>query len=63
MKRSARVRDDLAPLQAFGEEYPVAKRFLVHTGKERRHQGGVEIVPIEQLLHSDRLLADGELPT
>jgi len=65
VKRSARVRDeDLAPLQAFGDEYPVAKRFLVHTGKERRHQGGVEIVPVEQLLHSlDRLLADGELPT
>lgn len=65
VKRSARVRDeDLAPLQAFGDDYPVAKRFLVHTGKERRHQGGVEIVPVEQLLHSlDRLLADGELPT
>ncbi len=65
VKRNPRVRDDdLASLQAFGEEYPVAKRFLVHTGKERRHQSGVEILPLAQLLQElDRLLQDGQLPS
>lgn len=63
IKRVARVRDDdLGPLQAFGEEYPVARRFLLHPGKERRHQSGVEIVPLGEALRGlDRLLRDGRL--
>lgn len=63
LKRRGRVRDDdLLPLVRFGEEYPVAKRFLLHAGKERRHHAGIEIVPVaEALLGLDRLLADGKL--
>jgi predicted AAA+ superfamily ATPase len=60
IKRSARLRDeDLAPLQAFAAEYPVAKTFLLHLGKERRHQNGVEILPMAQALQDlDQLLAN-----
>ena len=63
IKRHGRVRDeDLGPLQVFGEEYPVAKRFLLHAGKERRHQAGVDIVPLQHaLLHLDELLRAGKL--
>lgn len=63
IKRQGRVRDDdLAPLQAFGEEYPVAKRFLLHAGKERRHHAGIEIVPIVDALRGlDGLLRHGKL--
>jgi len=63
IKRATRVRDDdLAPLQAFAEEYPMAKRFLLHTGKERRHQAGVEIAPLTDALRRlDVLLRDGKL--
>lgn len=63
IKRQGRVRDDdLAPLVAFGEQYPVARRFLLHAGKERRHHAGIEILPLaEALRHLDTLLRDGKL--
>ncbi len=63
LKRHGRVRDDdLAPLQLFGEQYPVAKRFLLHAGRERRHQAGVEIVPLGDALRGlDGLLRHGKL--
>lgn len=55
--------DDLAGLRQFRADYPVAKAFLLHAGSERRHDDGVEIVPLGQALASlDRLLADGQLP-
>jgi len=62
-KRSARVRDeDLLGLQEFGAEYPMAKRYLLHLGDERRHQAGIEIVPAAAALRGlDRLLM-GEEP-
>lgn len=51
VKRASRLRDaDLAPLIAFGAEYPMAKLFLLHTGRERRHEKGVEILPLETAL-------------
>lgn len=58
IKRNARVRDDdLIPLRAFREDYPMAKSFLLHGGRERRHQDGIEVVPIEHaLVHLDALL-------
>ncbi len=63
LKRHGRVRDDdLASLQMFGEQYPVAKRFLLHAGRERRHQAGVEIVPLSDALRGlDGLLRHGKL--
>ncbi|MBI5850564.1 MAG: ATP-binding protein [Planctomycetes bacterium] len=51
IKRASRLRDaDLAPLLAFGSEYPMAKLFLLHTGRERRHEQGVEILPLATAL-------------
>ena len=49
--------EDLSPLQQFTADYPMAKTFLLHPGKERRHQSGVEIVPLAYaLLHLAALL-------
>lgn len=58
IKRQARVRDDdLLSLHAFRADYPMAKVFLLHAGNERRHQDGIEIVPIAHALrHLDALL-------
>jgi uncharacterized protein len=51
IKGQARVREeDLAGLQAFAADYPVAKTWLLHTGRERRHQAGVEVVPLSTAL-------------
>jgi predicted AAA+ superfamily ATPase len=51
VKRSARVRDeDLAGLLAFREDYPMARAFFLHPGKERAHHRGVEIVPMVEAL-------------
>lgn len=62
VKRSSRIRDeDLAPLRSFAEDYPMARLFLLHTGKERRHQRGVEIMPLaEALRHLDEILRGGQ---
>lgn len=61
IKRAARIRDeDLAGLRAFAADYPVAKTFLLHPGKERRHQGGVEILPMAQALPGLARILRGE---
>ncbi|MBI5364914.1 MAG: ATP-binding protein [Planctomycetes bacterium] len=45
-KRTHRVRDeDLAPLLTFREEFPMAKAYFVHLGKERGHDRGIDILP------------------
>lgn len=45
-KRTHRVReDDLAPLLAFREDFPMAKCYFVHLGKDRMHDRGIEILP------------------
>jgi predicted AAA+ superfamily ATPase len=58
IKRNARLRDeDLSGLRAFAADYPMAKTYLLHPGAERRHQSGVEILPMEEALRGlDRLL-------
>lgn len=63
IKRHGKVRDDdLTSLQRFGAEYPVARRFLLHAGKEHRHQAGVDIIPLQHaLLHLHELLQKGKL--
>ena len=48
VKRAAKVRDrDFAGLVAFAEDYPVAKRWLLHGGRTREHWNGVEVLPLE----------------
>ncbi len=61
IKRSDRVRDeDLAGLQAFREDYPMARTFLIHPGTRRAHSRGVEILPMAHALkHLDELLGAG----
>lgn len=63
LKRHGRVRDeDMLSLARFAEEYPMAKCFLLHAGKERRHHAGIEIMPVTEALRGlDRLLAEGRL--
>lgn len=51
VKHQASVRDvDLRGLQAFGDDYPQAKRLLLYRGKERRKIGGVLCVPCAEFL-------------
>ena len=45
-KSSARLRDiDFQGLRLFGEDYPQARRFLVHGGNEKRFHQGVQVIP------------------
>jgi predicted AAA+ superfamily ATPase len=64
IKRSDRLRDeDSAGLRSFATDYPEAKCFLLHGGRERRHQAGVEIVPLDLALRRlPVLLREGLLP-
>jgi hypothetical protein len=39
-------------LRRFREDYPKAKAFFVYTGSRRRHEGGIEIMPAADALHS-----------
>ncbi len=58
VKRSDRLRDeDLESLLAFREDYPMAKTFFVHSGTQRAHHQGIEILPISfALARLDELL-------
>jgi predicted AAA+ superfamily ATPase len=64
VKRAERVRDeDLAPLLAFREDYPMARTYFVHPGTKRAHYQGVEIVPMAHALkHMDVILGAGPVP-
>jgi predicted AAA+ superfamily ATPase len=59
VKRTDRVRDeDLAGLEAFLEDYPMARAWFVHAGTKRMHLRGIEILPVEDSLRElDVLLA------
>ena len=51
VKNHAKVHDaDLRGLIAFGEDYPQAKRILLHRGSERRRSGGVLCMPCAEFL-------------
>lgn len=48
-KSSARLREsDFEPLTLFGEDYPQARRCLVHGGTERRTHRGIEVIPAHE---------------
>ncbi len=44
-------REDLAGLEAFGRDYPMAQRWLVYRGNETAVERGVQVVPLEAFLH------------
>lgn len=49
--------DDLRGLRRFREDDPQARTFLLHTGSQRRHEAGIEILPAGEALRTqDRLL-------
>lgn len=51
VKNSARVRpEDLSGLEAFGEDYPEAKRILLYRGRERLESRGILCLPCEDFL-------------
>jgi predicted AAA+ superfamily ATPase len=52
VKRTGKVTDAmLAGLKSFMKDYPMAKPFLVYGGTRRMTQAGIDIVPMETLLH------------
>lgn len=51
VQRSSTVRsEDLSGLRLFLSDHPTAKATLVHAGTQRRHDAGIEIVPIGDCL-------------
>lgn len=55
VKNSARAStSDIKGLQAFLEDYPMAKAMLLYRGTERLEIGGVLCVPVEEFLRSMR---------
>jgi hypothetical protein len=51
VKRSNRLRGaDFDGLNAFGEEYPESKRFLLHGGSASRAEHDVHVVPVAEAL-------------
>jgi predicted AAA+ superfamily ATPase len=55
VKMAATVRaDDLRGLRRFGEDFPQAKRYLLHLGTRRWHDRGIEVLPFfECVTHLD----------
>lgn len=48
IKLSPRVRrEDLAGLQEFKKDYPMARCFLLYTGDSPQHESGVEVLPAQ----------------
>ena len=46
VKRTSRLRgEDFRSLKAFGEDYPMAERFLVYTGRKSYQEGGIRVIP------------------
>lgn len=58
VKRSDKIsRSDLRGLKAFLSDYPMAKGILIYGGKQKRHEGKIEIWPVtEALLNLPALL-------
>lgn len=53
VKNSTKVHSiDTKPLEAFLDDYPMAKGILVYRGKERLSQNGVICIPCEEFLNS-----------
>ncbi len=51
VKRSTRIRPvDLKGLIRFGEDYPKARRLLLHAGNRRWHESGVDVFPLAEAL-------------
>lgn len=63
IKRSDRLRsDDLDGLRAFVEDYPVAKAYVVHLGRERTLHGAIEGIPLREALLHLREILEGRDP-
>ena len=55
VKNASRIRPaDLRPLKAFGEDYPTAKRLLLHRGTQRSLQDGIPCLPCGEFLEKLR---------
>jgi predicted AAA+ superfamily ATPase len=53
VKRAGRFRaDDLATLRLFGEDYPLARRFLLYGGTREYEMDGVRVLPLAVALPS-----------
>ncbi|NDC38221.1 MAG: hypothetical protein EBZ48_09240 [Proteobacteria bacterium] len=51
LKHSTRVRsEDLVALRLFRDDYPTAKRHLLHLGNEEYSEGEIEVRPLETTL-------------
>jgi predicted AAA+ superfamily ATPase len=51
VKRSSRVRsEDLRPLAAFLDDYPMARGYAVYGGTRDYFEGGIRVLPIEVFL-------------
>lgn len=51
VKRSDKIsRSDLRGLKAFLSDYPMAKGILIYGGKQKRHEGKIEIWPVTEVL-------------
>jgi hypothetical protein len=51
VKNSDRIRgEDFNGLSAFGEDYPDARRILLHRGNRRTEKDGIQSIPCEEFL-------------
>ena len=51
VKRSARYREqDLAGLRVFGDDYPMAHRYLFYGGEREYEVDGIRVVPVAKAL-------------
>lgn len=51
VKNSATIHpQDVRGLEAFGEDYPEAKRSLIYRGREKLLRDGISIEPADQFL-------------
>lgn len=61
VKRAARLRDgDLAGLQAFRQDYPMARPLVLYGGTRAYHEDGIEILPVAEALPRLGALLRGE---
>jgi predicted AAA+ superfamily ATPase len=51
VKSGARLRgEDFDGLKAFRADYPMARTWLLHPGTARRHESGIDVLPIAEVL-------------